>query len=294
LRQEFSLQVSDRYFLDTRWIFSGRVFKYSSALNRDFDQSSTGGAVTFGREVFPFFDVNVGYNIEDVEVNNFSSQVPVFFQQNASGVTSSVLNTLAYDTRDNRLYTTKGSYTAFTSEYAGHGVGGNNDFWKMAVETRLFFKLPAKTIIKTRGMFAYVNSLSDRAVPLFERYFLGGINTLRGFDLNSIGPELRIPKSITGGDSLFTYGGNRMVMFNMEYEIPIYEPAGFKGVVFVDLGQAFAENEALNFSSLRADYGFGIRWASPFGPLRFEWGFPIDKRSGESTTVFNFTIGQAF
>ena len=294
LRQEFSISMTDRYFLDTRWIFSLGGHRYFSALNRDFDQKSFGGSVSFGRELFPFFDVSLGYSIEDVSVTNFSAAVPAFFQQNASGLSSSVVTTLAYDTRDNRLFTTKGMYHSFSSEYTGHGVGGDNDFWKMYVDSRIFFALPLKTVLKARGMFGYVNSLNDEPVPLFERFFLGGINTLRGFDLNTIGPELRIPSSITGGDHRFTYGGNRLLLFNVEYEIPVYEPAGIRTVIFVDAGQAYAENESIDLSAIRANYGFGLRWHSPFGPLRFEWGFPFTRREGESFSVFNFSIGQSF
>ncbi|EKD42218.1 MAG: hypothetical protein ACD_73C00262G0007 [uncultured bacterium] len=294
LRQDFSVSATDRYFLDTRWIVSASAYRYSSALNRDFDQESFGGSVTFGREIFPHFDVNLGYSIADVSVTNFSSQVPQFFQDNASGLTSSVLSTVAYDTRDNRLSSSKGMYHAVSSEYAGRGVGGDNDFWKVYVDSRVFFALPWKTVLKLRGMFGYVNSLNNQPVPLFERFYLGGPNSLRGFDLNTIGPSLKIPKTATGGDSDFTYGGNRLAQFNMEYEVPIYAPAGIKTVVFLDSGQAYGENEAIDISRFRSNYGVGLRWASPFGPLRFEWGFPIMKRSGESFSVFNFTIGQSF
>ncbi|MDO8519104.1 MAG: BamA/TamA family outer membrane protein, partial [Deltaproteobacteria bacterium] len=232
--------------------------------------------------------------VEDVSVTNFSSQVPAFFQNNASGLTSNLFTTAALDTRDNRLFTTKGIYNAVTSEYAGNGIGGDNDFWKISGDSRVFVPLPLKMVLKSRGLISYVNSLNDDAVPLFERFFLGGINTLRGFDLNSIGPQLRIPSQATGRDHLFTYGGNRMLLFNLEYEIPIYDPAGIRTVAFFDAGQSYGEDQAIDLSRLRSDYGFGLRWNSPFGPLRFEWGFPIDKREGESSMVFNFTIGQSF
>ena len=294
LRQEFQFSMTDRYFLDTRWIFSTSIYRFSSALNRDFDQKSFGGSVSFGRELFPFFDLNIGYQMEDVSVTNFSSQVPAFFQANSSGLTSDIFSSIDFDTRDNRLFTTKGLYNAVTAEYSGNGIGGDNNFWKITGDSRIFFPLPIKMVLKSRGMISYISSLDNNPVPLFSRFFLGGINTLRGYDLNSIGPQLRIPSTATGPDHPFTYGGNRMVLFNFEYEIPIYDPAGIRTVAFFDSGQAYGENESINLSRLRSDYGFGLRWNSPFGPLRFEWGFPIGRRSGESSTVFNFTIGQSF
>jgi len=294
LRQEFQLGITDRYFLDTHWIFSGAAYRYTSALNYDFDQKAFGGSLSFGREVFPFFDVNLGYQIEDVEITNFSSRVPAFFQETASGLTSSLQAVLSYDRRDNRVLTTKGAYNSVTLGYAGQGLGGDNDFWKVEAETRWFFKLPAKSIFKVRGFFGYVNSTDDKTVPLFERYFLGGINSLRGFDLNTIGPKLHIPSSATGADSDFVFGGTRKVMVNSELEVPIYDPAGIRSVIFFDAGQAFSENENISILKLRANYGFGLRWNSPFGPLRFEWGFPINRKPGESFSVFNFSIGQSF
>ena len=294
LRQEFSFQMTDRYFLDSRWIFSTSVYRFFSALNRDFDQKSFGGAVSFGREVIPFVDFSIGYRIEDILVTNFSPLVPAFFQALTGGLTSSATTSLALDRRDNRFFTRKGIYESVSFEWAGKGLGGDNDFWKLYADSRVFLGLPLKMILKARGLFSYANSLADHPVPLFERFFLGGINTLRGYDLNTIGPQLRIPSSETGGDRLFTYGGNRMVVANLEWEVPIYDPAGFRGVAFADAGQAYGEDEAIDLTKFRYDYGFGLRWQSPFGPLRFEWGIPIGKREGESGSVFNFSIGQSF
>ncbi|MBX7147738.1 outer membrane protein assembly factor BamA [bacterium] len=294
LRQEFTLSMSDRYFLDTRWLFSASLYRFSSALNQDFDQRATGGSVTFGRELFPFLDVNVGYEIEDVSITNFSAEVPKFFQRNASGLTSSLLASIAYDTRDNRLMTSKGMYHAVSGQYAADTIGSENEFYKVSAESRFFFKLPLKAVFKTRGQFSYINSINDSPVPLFERFFMGGINSLRGYDLSSVGPELRVPSSATGSDGRFVYGGNRMLLFNSELELPIYDPAGVRTVIFFDSGQAYAENESIDLMRLRSNYGVGLRWNSPFGPLRFEWGFPINKRKGDAFTVFNFSIGQAF
>ena len=140
----------------------------------------------------------------------------------------------------------------------------------------------------------YINSQNSRPVPLYDRFFLGGVNSLRGFDLNSIGPEIKVPQSVAGGDTPFVYGGNKMLMFNVELEIPVYAKGGFFLVGFFDGGDAYGEGENIDLTSLRYDYGFGFRWHSPFGPLRFEWGFPINKKQSESGVVFNFTIGQSF
>lgn len=294
LRQNFMIQMSDRYFLDSNWQFGFTLIRNQSQLNSFFDENRFGGSVKFGREVFDFFSVLVGYQIEDVSVSNFAAQVPAFFQANSSGLTSAVTSQVTYDRRDNRLFTTKGVYLTGTMDYSDYFLGASNNYVRYTTEGRLFFPLPKKFVLKGRGMFGYINSLDNAPIGLFDRFYLGGVNSLRGYDLSSVGPNINVPQTPSGSDTTFTYGGNKQVLFNVELEIPLYAPAGFQAVIFADAGQAFGESEDINFRSFRADYGFGFRWQSPFGPLRFEWGFPIDRREDESATVFNFTIGQSF
>jgi outer membrane protein insertion porin family len=294
LRQDIIVSMSDQKFLDSQWFLGLSFQRYLSQLNSDFDRNLFGGSVTSGRELFDFFHFRFGYRLEDIAVTNFSSAVPQFFQDNASGLISAAFASVTYDRRDNRIVTKKGFYSKFLTEYSTEALGANTNYIKFDADQRIFIKLPKSFVLKGRGRFGYINSTEASPVPLYSRFFLGGINTLRGFDLNSVGPQISTPSSATGGDSAFTYGGNKMLLFNVELEVPIYAPAGFYVVTFFDSGNAFGEDENIDFSELRLNYGFGLRWLSPFGPLRFEWGFPIDKRENESSTVFNFTIGQSF
>lgn len=293
IRQQFSLQFYDPYFLDSKWILNSTVSKLLTRFD-DYDRDALGGEVNFGRHLFDYSKVTLGYRIEQVKVDNFSLIVPNFFKQDTSGLTSSLLFSAERDTRNNRLFATKGNYELFTLEYAG--LGGDNHFLRLDGNARVFFpiKFPKNSTLKANARIGYIKSLNDRPVPLFERYFTGGINSLRGFRPRTIGPSLQIPPSPTAGDQNFVFGGNKMLVFNLEYEFPIFDPAGFRGVVFLDAGNAFAEDEALNPLHLRANYGFGLRWLSPFGPLRFEWGLPFKRKPGEDKIVFNFTIGTLF
>lgn len=294
LRQDLIVSMSDRSFLDSEWFFGLSFQRFNSQLNQDFDQNRFGGSVSFGRELFDFFHIRMGYSIDDIEVLNFSSQVPQFFQANASGLTSAVTAALTYDRRDNRIATKKGYFGTVTGEWSTDYLGASNKYFKVVSDHRLFFKLPKNFVLKGRGKMGYINSTDNSPVPLFNRFFMGGINTLRGYDLNTIGPQLNVPVTATGADRTFTYGGNKMLLFNVELEIPIYPAAGFAAVAFFDAGNSFGEDQNISLSTLRMNYGTGLRWNSPFGPLRFEWGFPINKKSGEPGVVFNFTIGQSF
>jgi outer membrane protein insertion porin family len=121
-------------------------------------------------------------------------------------------------------------------------------------------------------------------VSITEKFFLGGIRTLRGFESREVGP--------TDENGNFI-GGEKMGYFNFEYLFPIYKDLGLKGVLFYDTGNAWTDDEDY-FTDMRNSVGAGIRWKSPLGPLRFEWGYNLSPRDGEKDSIFEFTIGKAF
>lgn len=290
-RQQFILNYSNPYFMDTDFIVNVNAFRMLSDYD-EFRRQAFGGELQVGRRLFDFSSFSFGYKIEDVKVKDFSLFVPEFFKQNASGLTSSLSFNVRRDTRNNALVPTKGDFESFDVEYAG--VGGDNNFLRLVGNARYYQPLPWDSVLKANVKVAWIKSLNGQPVPLFERFFTGGINSLRGYELRSVGPSLQIPSSATGKDERFVFGGNKLFVFNLEYEFPIYPSGGFRGVVFFDAGNAYAENEDLNPLNVRTNVGAGFRWISPFGPLRFEWGFPIKKKEGEDRSVFNFTIGSSF
>lgn len=292
-RQQFVAQYTDPYFFDSRFIFSANAYRTATNFN-DFRRQAFGGGIEIGRRFLDFSSFTFGYRIEDIRLSNFDDIVPEFWRLNTDGLTSSLILSVRRDTRNNPLITTKGSYLSANFEYAGNGLGGDNDYFRAIANGRYYQPLWGTSVIKVNVRIGYIRSLNDMPVPLFERFFTGGINSLRGYELRSVGPSLQIPGSITGQDQTFVFGGNKLLIGNLEYEFPIYDRAGFRGVVFVDAGNSYAENEALNPLNIRADFGAGVRWNSPFGPLRFEWGFPIKRKPGEKRSVFNFTIGSFF
>jgi outer membrane protein insertion porin family len=160
-------------------------------------------------------------------------------------------------------------------------------------------------VFKVNATLGYIQTLdANSPVPISELFYLGGINSIRGYPLRTISPTVLVPRS---GDPLalvdaFPVGGNKQAIFNFELEFPIIEKVGIKGVLFYDAGNAFATNA--NFFQDRQhklplgmfhSVGFGFRWFSPIGPLRFEWGFPLNRRLDIDQPVqFEFTIGNFF
>jgi len=294
LRQQYVISFTDPYFLDTNWVLSvsshRTLFRYPQ-----FDRRAYGGSFSLGHRIFEHLLVSVGYNYENVVASNFLFAVPALFRTNSNGVTSGVNLQVSYDTRDNRIFPKEGVYATVSNEFSGDKMGGNNNFYRMNAQARLYQPIGHFGLIgKIYTKLGYIKSLSSRSIPLFERYLMGGPNSLRGYNIWSVGPSLRLPTGASGPDTNFVYGGTKMVQANFELEFPLYGPGGFKLVSFLDAGNAFAEEENISLKNLRYDYGFGLRWLSPLGPLRFEWGFPISKRPGEAGVVFNFTGGDFF
>ena len=163
----------------------------------------------------------------------------------------------------------------------------------MIGRTRFYFPLFWDMVFKTNFTLGYVISGDEEPIPLFERFFVGGIYTVRGFERNSIGEKLFITSSPDGSLNPITIGGDKQFVFNAELEIPIFLQMGIRAVAFFDAGRAWGVMEDVNLD-LRMALGFGLRWQSPVGPLRFEWGFPLMRQEGEDPAVFEFTIGNSF
>ena len=154
-------------------------------------------------------------------------------------------------------------------------------------------------VLRFNSSLGGIWSTDGQIIPFIHRYRAGGINSVRGYTWFSLGPTIRNIRSDdpTAGDDTLVIGGTQSWVNNLEIESPIVKAAGISAVVFFDAGNAFGDptgNGALNPLRLRTSVGFGVRWRSPIGPLRFEWGFPLRPREDERRNVFDFSIGSFF
>ena len=246
----------------------------------------------------------VSYNLTRQTINDIQAGAPISIQESAgTTLTSSMTPNVTYDSRDHFFNTTEGTKSAFATQFAG--LGGDNRFIKTDASARWYYPLlkdpkwGGSYVFALGGMLGYGVGLggnsnsSGNILPLYSRYFLGGINSVRGFQDRSIGPK----QSSCNVDSQTnnTYcqqeviGGDKAAVVNFELLFPIMEQYGLRGVTFFDMGTAF--NNGFSFNEVRRSVGFGGRWMSPFGPLRVELGFPIYKKPGDETAVLGFSIG---
>lgn len=306
LRSFFQLSYMDPHFFDTDFIFSTDLFRIQADYG-GFVRDSIGGDLNFGYHLTEDLMANMTYTREYVhmETNLESEDVFPLANQARNGVTSSVRLSTSFDKRDNRLMPRSGSIHYVSAEFAPAFLGGTLLFARYTGYTRWYFPLFWGIVFKTNATLGYIQQLdATQPLPISELYYLGGISTVRGYLLRSLTPTLLVGSSRRPDAFVtpFPVGGDKEAIFNFELEFPIFEKIGIRGVVFYDAGNAFARGEPF-FTDRQDDLflgvfhstGFGFRWFSPIGPLRFEWGIPLNPREGRDLPIlFEFTIGNSF
>ena len=302
IRSMANLRFAENYFMDTRVQFSANVYRFDTNFF-NFTRQSLGGNLTLGYPLTDDISIAGTYTIEEVAasaggfgVNSRSSVTPANYFNN--GVTSSFRLSLFYDTRNNRLFPSKGTFLSGSVESATRYLGSTNEFLRYDVRHRYYIDLGHSLVLKSNLNWGMITTTNPSGVPIFERYFIGGPLSVRGFFRNTLGPQIQTPlvASPSAQTTAFTIGGTEQLFFNLEFEFPIFQQVGIRGVSFVDGGNAFDRQDDYldKLGQFRFAWGFGVRWFSPIGPLRFEWGFPFEPISGERDSVFEFSIGNFF
>jgi outer membrane protein insertion porin family len=331
IRTLVNVRYFEPYLLDSSVGFTVDLFEQLRIYN-DFSQGTRGGALTFGYPLIdPELSASLTYTLQRDTVSTETTST--FLQGGTSfsafnrlplanlfndGITSSLRPALTWDTRDNRLFPTSGVLLRASTEVAVSELGSTNEFLRNRFTGQFYYPLGAGFVLKLNTQVGLVTSPSADGVPIFARFFLGGIVDVRGFRFRSLGPRAPLTES-TDPNSLpivngANIGGNLMFYDNLELEFSILEDVGIRGVIFTDAGNAWnlegvycqagarplydELNPCFNFPNdllnLRTSWGFGLRWFSPLGPLRFEYGFPFAPLPFEETRRFEFTIGNFF
>ena len=209
-------------------------------------------------------------------------------QMAGQNTTSSTEVAVRYDSRDRLFNPTEGSMHGISFEYAG--LGGDVGFLKTEAETGWYFPLVWKTVGYLHAKGGHVDDVSSKLLPDYEKYYLGGINSLRGFRWRDLAPT-----EVNSQGYLAHVGGEKYVQFNAEIIIPIEEKMGFNAVVFFDTGEVYSRHESVDLGQMRESAGAGIRWYSPLGPIRIEYGHILDPKPGFGEGGrWEFTMGSSF
>lgn len=315
----FNLNFTEPFFLDTEWSLGADAYQSNRVLN-EWLETKRGGAIRVGHPFNPYTRGTLRYKLDDTRItlDRVFGDEELFPVETANGITSSITGILEYDKRNDRFIPTDGIYGSASLEYAG--LGGDLNYTKGLFTGRFYKNVFWEFIFRNNLTYGFIRSNDpNKAPPYNELFLLGGANNLRGFDWFTIGrrkpskrrfacltattpgPECptNIPRGLDPNDprtrqlAELPFGGSQQLFYNAEMEFPLITEAGIRGVVFYDIG--FADDE-IDISELRSNVGFGFRWFSPIGPLRFEWGFPMDRRTdlNERAVNFQFAIGTPF
>lgn len=286
LRTNFNFSFTDPRIFNSRISAGVDLFKQRSN-QLSFISDTSGGGFRFGKAVGENDWVGLNYRLENVEVSDVDPLDETEFLMNREQTTSRIIPTFIRDTRDDFLNPTRGWRHVVRLELAG--LGGTK-FVRTNYKVSYFHPLFWKLVLGTNAEINWADGYGDDVLPAFERFFMGGANSLRGFTIRDIGPKN------FAGDPL---GGDQSLLFNVELVYPLTRT--FRAFVFYDRGNVFGEGfdtsttaTSFDLGEMRQSFGAGIRFFSPFGPIGLAYGIKLDRRSFEKTGEFHFSAGGAF
>jgi len=305
-RKLYSLKFTEPYLNDTKWTVGFEIYSSNNSGRLNYDINKLGGSVLLGHPISENTKGYFRYRYDKSDLKAVAdTDFDLFPLDSASGETSSGTVIFEYDTRNDRFSPSKGVFSDISFEYAG--LGGQLKYTETRFRAQYYKKLFWDVVWRNSLLVSNLETLeADRPIPFSELYLLGGPYSLRGYYSSTVGTRrfsnkiygnnlTRYPGNIPLANKLaYTpFGGTKQVMYQTELQYPLIQEAGIMGVVFYDIGQAENQITSENFYS---DMGIGLRWFSPLGPLRFEWGWPLNRDPDyhKEPVVFEFSIGTPF
>jgi len=247
-----------------------------------------GGDVRFGKEFLEYFRGNLMYRLESVDISDVSDDATQDEKdEEGDNWLSSAILGIQFDNRDNVFSPTKGFVTGLSLENTGGILMGDKDFVKGFYSASFYYSPINKIVIEFKTRAGLADSYNDTdKVPIYERFYAGGANTIRGYRERKVGP-----RDANSNDPI---GGEALLVGNVELSFPIYEKV-IKGAIFYDIGSVWQEMQDFASGSYKQGTGVGLRVKTPIGPIRLDWGYPLspnhdDKREGQ----FYFSMSHGF
>jgi outer membrane protein insertion porin family len=261
-----------------------------------YKSSSYGVGVRFGLPLTErdFLSAGLTADFTEIELNSSSPIQYINFCGNANGCNSNSVQLSAgwtFDSRDNILFPNRGVLQRLTAEVAVPGL--DLQYYKVNYQHAWYKDLTNSFTLMLNGELGYADTYGGKKYPFFKNYFLGGVNSLRGFQNGSLGPRDVDP---TSGQE-FSVGGTKRILGNVELFMPvpfIKDTKQFRLSAFIDGGSVYADSESINADALRFSAGVGVTWVSPFGPLKLIFAQPLNEKEGDDTQVLQFQLGQQF
>jgi outer membrane protein insertion porin family len=279
--QQGSLSFTEPWLFDTPLSAGFDLFNLRRQFS-EYDIDSLGGHLRLSHPFADYARWHVGYRLTRDEITDLSDDVSQALRdEEGARVTSMITMAVSRDSRDNLAAPTKGWSSSIALDVAG--LGGDSRYVKTVASTTWFKPIWLNHIVSARGEVGYGFGWGDDPLPLFERFYLGGPNSVRGVKFRRISPV---------DESGTRIGGTSEVLANAEYIIPL--PLQIRLAAFFDIGNVYGFGTKFDPTDTREAAGAGVRWNSPFGPIRVDYGVNLDRRSGEDFGAFHFSVGSPF
>ncbi|CAB1055999.1 Outer membrane protein assembly factor YaeT [Olavius sp. associated proteobacterium Delta 1] len=282
--QRYTLSFTEPWFLDIPLSAGGDIYNWAYSF-ATYDKDSVGAKLRLGYPLFDFTRGNLTYTYDIADIHNVEDDASDSIKHDAGeNIKSSITARIRYDSRDQLFHPTGGSTHNLSYEFAG--LGGTVGFNKIIGETGWYFPLVWQTIGVLHGKAGYVRQLEGKTLPDYEKFYMVGPDALRGFERDDLSPR------DNNGNEI---GGNKFIQFNAEVRFPLVPAAGVYGVTFFDTGDIYDEDEDIELDNLRESAGLGVRWLSPMGPVRLEYGWILDPKPTDAATGnWEFSMASAF
>jgi outer membrane protein insertion porin family len=293
LSDSYSLSFTEPWIFDYPASFGFDLYKTSHQRESDvgygYDEDRTGGDIRLGKDISEYVTASLMYRYESIDIGNIPIEATEDLKkEEGKNSISSVEFGLNYDSRDNVFNPTKGILLSGSIEGAGGFFGGDKDFLKFFGRASKYFPLFRGSALEFRLRIGLADPYGDsEEIPIYERFFAGGADTIRGYEERKIGPIDTATKDPLGGESI--------VIGNIEYTYPLFE--FLKAAIFFDTGNVWKKMDEVGSGNFKSSFGFGARIKTPIGPIRLDYGIPLNKAPGEedkSSGRFHFSVSHGF
>ena len=289
----YSVSLVDPYFFKDGVSGSVRLFQNQTDLQSfvSYTYKTQGGSVGLGFALNEYARYSLGYKVTTTTLSDVPTTSSIALRsQEGTFATGELTQGLSYDTRDRTVYASEGGIQSISLGYAG--LTGDRQFYEVVIGSRNYFSLSDFWTLRAVVGGASILGYGGVDSPIYRRYSIGGVGSVRGYDSFGISLVDPVTLDILGGE----FKTNASI--DLIFPLPYLASAGFRGTFFVDAGSVWGTtgtvSEAFDLGRVRASYGLGIEWASPVGPLTMAWGLPINRQTNDKVRKFEFRLGQGF
>lgn len=286
--QRFNMSFTEPWLFDKRMSGTFNIYRWDLDYD-EYTRERVGGALGYGflLGIDQWTWGTIRYSYDNSEVTDIVPWSSTLIQDMAGSIVSSGVQVgIERNSQDRPWYTTRGSVNAIGAEFTGGPLGGDTAYNKYTLSSTWYVPLMWGTVLVGSGQLGYVTQRSGGRLPLYEKFRLGGIDSIRGYEWGTVSPL--DPQTI---DEI---GGDKMWLYKAEFRFPLMKDEGIRGLVFFDAGNAFLKGDSWTDGAARS-VGFGVRWLSPMGPLRLEYGIKLNERPNDPDNGrFEFKVGGTF